>query len=250
MNARASLARLRRLATRSAAPIVLAGGLSGLVTYILVSGARPLYETEAVIFAPAPALLEQYDRLISGAPARNRRDAAVELSDLGNVDEMASRAIARHGSTAAGSDIELRPDPSTGEVAVVVRGPSRRTSRQLANEIASDIVSTRDAATAAQSASARAELRLIGAFADDEPRLRPREDALRRRAAALDGLRRAPGGGLTVLRRARTPTQPVGPRVARDVVLAIVVGILAALTLRSLWRAAPPRVRRVGALRA
>ena len=241
-------AELPRAARSAPAATVLAGALVGIAVYALVAGAPPLYETEAVLSVPAPALLEQYDRLTSSKEPPGRaasRRERLERADLGDVGTVVARVRAALGRPAAGSEVAVRIDDVAGEAAVVVRARSAQAARRIADEIAAGIVHARDAATARQRASGRAELRLVAALADRDDRLRSRADALRAQVAALAQLQRAPGGGLSVLRPAPTPTQPVAPRVTRDVILATIAGMLGWITLTRLRGAASARRRRL-----
>ena len=242
--------RTRSLA-RAVGPTVLSGAVMGLLVYALVAGAPPLYQSEATIAAAAPALLEQYHRITTsgttGAANATGADHRIGPDDLGDVRDLVDRVRAHRGSRAASSEIGLRIDDAAGEVRVIARGHHRQTTRLMANDIAAGIVGGRDVTTAKQHESVEAELRLVAMLARTSPRMRSRANALRTRLAALDQLRQTPGGGLTVLRQARTPTEPIAPRVMRDVVLAVVAGMLGWVTLSRL-RPALVRERRARAV--
>lgn len=237
-------AELLRAARRGPGPIILAGALLGLAVYVLVAGAPPLYETEAVLSAPAPALLERYDRLTSSDMGSRRAasgGAGLSRADLGDVRTLAARARESLGPPAARSEVTLRIDRLAGEAALVVRARSAQAGRRIADETAGGIIRAREAAMAEQQASVRAELRLVDRLADRVGRLRSRASALRAQLQGLDQLRHVPGGGLSVLSAAPTPTEPVAPRVTRDVILATIAGMWGWVTLTRLRAAASAR---------
>lgn len=244
---------LTRSLARGAAPIVLSGSLCGLVVYALVAGSPPLYESEAIVSAAPPPLLEQYDRVVAQRSIPRGRPIGSDdtlTSDLGDVRALVATVREHRNPRAAGSEVDLRIDAAAGEIAVVARSHDRHTTRLIANDIAAGIRGVRDIAISRQHTSVQAELRLVAMLARRVPRLRSRADALRARLAALDQLRQTPGGGLTVLRPARIPTEPVAPRVTRDVILATVAGMLAWVTLSRLRTAACSRRRRLRAAAA
>ena len=242
-------AELLRAATRRHTGTLVAGALLGLAVYALVAGAPRLYETEAVLSAPAPDLLEQYAQMMSNDdPSQPRvasRDGELDRTDLGDVAGIAARARSGLGRLPSTSEVALRIDDVAGEAAVIVRARDPRAARLMAGEIAAGIIDTRNAAMAKQHASVRAELRLIATLADRDGRLRSRADALRAHLAVLAQLRRSPGSGVSILRAAPTPTEPVSPRVTRDVTLAAVTGMLGWVTLTRLRAGASTRRRRL-----
>lgn len=109
------------------------------------------------------------------------------------------------------------------------------------------IVRSRETAINTQRVSVLAELWLVSALANRDRRLRARANELRTRLAALAQLRQTPGGGMTLLRPGRTPSEPIAPRIARDVIVAIALGILGWATFASVRRSASIRRRRVQA---
>lgn len=230
---------------RGPVPVVLAGVLLAAVVYALVAGSRPVYESQAVVAATSPALLIEYDRIIHAATEPvAAEDRKLTAGDLGNVGGAVEQARVALGSRGRGSDVEIEIDAEEGEASIVGRAHDARSSRALADGVAAAIVTERTLTTFLRLESATQELRLVAALARPSPELRPRVAALRRQIRALNALARTPSGGLEVLRQAQTPREPVGPRVGRDVLLAAVFGMLGAVTVRALWRAAPARLRR------
>jgi hypothetical protein len=228
------------------APIVLAGVLLAGLVYGYVGGSRPVYEAEAVVSAESPALLAEWDRVIRPevptVPAEDRR---LGPGDLGNLAGAISSARGSLEPRWRDSRVEIAIDAEEGEASIIARAADARASRTLANTVAASIVTDRTLTTFLRLESATQELLLIAGLARTAPALRPRVAALRREIKALNQLVRTPSGGLGVLRRAQTPREPVGPRVGRDVILAGVFGMLAAVSARGLWRTAPPRLRRL-----
>jgi hypothetical protein len=211
--------------------------------YALVAGSPPLYETQAVLSAPAPALLAQYSRVISAGAGSAPNPPGLDLADLGDVAGEVDRVRGALGAAAARTIVSVDTDAKRGEVSVTARDRRPRVARLVADAVAQAIVGQRDSATAQRLSSAREQLKLVDGLAADSPQLRPRALPLRRQIVALDQLRRVPGGGMSLLRAAATPTRPVGPRATRDAVLAAVVGMLLAVTLRALWRLPATRAR-------
>lgn len=225
-------------ATRGAVAIVLAGAFLGLAVLGLVAGSPRMYEAETILSAPAPALLVQHDRLVSRTDAIGEGvadgDDSLDRADLGDVGAIAAQALERSGTRVAGTAVALRIDDVVNEAAVVVRARHPDRARRIADDIAAGIVRAREAATSNRQASVRAELWLVSRLASRDHRLRSRAAALRTNLAALAQLRRISGSGLTVLRPARTPTEPVSPRMTRDVILATVLGMVGWVTLTRL----------------
>lgn len=218
--------------------VALAGALTAIAAYALLAGARPLYETAAVLSAPSPALLDEYAGAVSatdgpGAPARR---PGLDRTNLGDVSAALKRLRAGLGDVAARSEVTIDVDDEAGEISVIARDQRPRTGSLVANGLAALIVEQRTAAANESFANARAQAVLLAVLARRTPRLRQRIGRLRTRVAILDQLRRVPGGGLIVLRRATTPTQAVGPHVGRDVLLGGVFGMLVFVSLRSLRR--------------
>lgn len=178
-------------------------------------------------------------------PRSASRDGKLDRTDLGDVAGIVARARSGLGRLPSTTEVTLRIDDIAGEAAVVVRARSPQAARLMADEIAAGIVDGRNAAIAQQHASVRTELRLIATLADRDGRLRSRADALRAHLAVLTQLRRAPGGGVAILRPAPTPTEPVSPHVTRDVTLAAVTGMLGWVTLTRLRAGASTRRRRL-----
>ena len=228
---------------RAAIPVVIAGVACAAGAYALVAGSPPLYESQAVVSAPAPALLAKYSSVISAGAGSAPNPPGLDLADLGDVAGVVDRARGALGVAAARTVVSVDTDAKRGEVSVTTRDPRPRVARLVADAVAGAIVGQRDSAMAQRLAGAREQLKLVEGLAADSPRLRPRAVLLRRQIVVLDQLRRVPGGGLTLLRPAATPRRPVGPRGTRDALLAAVVGMLLAVTLRALWRRPATRSR-------
>jgi hypothetical protein len=227
---------------------MLSGALLGLAVFALVAGSPEVYETEAILSVPAPALLAELDRLTSSTDASGDRGASaderLDRADLGDVGAIAARVRDRRGLRPADSEVALRIDDLVDEAAVIVRARNAQTARRMADDIAAGIVRSRETAINSQRVSVLAESRLLSALANRDRRLRARANELRTRRAALAQLRQTPGGGITLLRPARTPSEPVAPRIARDVIVAIALGMLGWTTFASLRRTASIRRRR------
>lgn len=226
--------------------IVLAGLAAASVVYALVAGARPLYESQAVLYAPSPALLDQFDRLVVPEPGLpGAVDAALRARDLGDVGSIAGDVRLRLGLRADSGTLDISIDSSAGQAAVIARHRSAATSQDLAKGVADGIMTRRADLLSTRLAEARAEQQLATAIASQarSAQARSRVRAIRDRIAGLTELRAGGSTGLITLRAAATPREPVAPRVLRDVIFAALLGALAAISLRRLSRARPVVLR-------
>lgn len=233
---------------RHAAAVGVPGLLFGALVYGLVAGAEPLYESEGVLSVASPALLEQYDRLTEADSTIDRRRDGLERADMGDLQEAAASARKGLGFRRSRASIQVEVDPDAREARVIARGREPGDTRRLANEVMDRIVAQRDELVSRRLASARAELPLAAALARRSVQRRRHADRLRARIAALKQLRTSPGGGITALRLAPMPTKPVAPRIARDVIVAGLLGLLASVSVRELKRRPPALLRQVRSL--
>ncbi len=221
---------------RRAAAIGLPALLLGGFVYGLVGDAPPLYESEAVLSGASPALLAQYDRLAGGGSRFRHGQGALDRAYLGDPEAIVASARKSLGSREPAGAVRIQVDRGAREIRIVVRDHDRDASRRLANEVTTGVVARRDKLVATQLTNARAELPLVAALALRSPRLRREVAVLRKRIAALKQLRTVQGGGLSVLRLAPTPSKPVAPRVARDVIVAVMLGLLMGFSIHEAKR--------------
>lgn len=222
--------------------VLLAGLAAGAIVYALVSGSRPLYEATAVLSAPSPALLEQFDRLTALEAEADRRvedGARLGSRDLGDLDAVAEAVRRRLGLHSSGT-LDVSIDSQENEVSIAARHFSPATSKQLANGVADGIISQRSRLLAVRLIGARAELVLLTSLANRSRHMSGRARTLRDRIVGLNQLRATEGGGLSPLRRAETPTEPVSPRPVRDVIFGALLGMLSALSVRAAYRRRKP----------
>lgn len=225
---------------RGPTAIVVAGLAGAAVVYALVSGSRPLYESQAVLVAPSPALLEQFDHAVAPKPGRpGIGDAALRSRHLGDVRSIAESVRRGLSLRKDGGALDISIDSSAGHAVVAARHHSPAISRDLAKGVADGIVGRRAALLSTRLAEARVELPLATTLAtrSQSAAARARERVVRERIASLAQLRAGGSTGLSTLRGAAIPREPVAPRVLRDVIFAALLAMFAAITLRALSRA-------------
>lgn len=226
--------------------VALAGVAAAAIVFALVVGSRPLYEAQAGLSAPAPGLLEQFDRLtaLDVQPARGTdSEATLGSRDLGDVGAVVEAVRRRLGLHADSGTLDVSIDSQRREVSIAARHSSPATSKQLANGVVDGIISQRSRLLSGRLAEARTELVLVATLARRSRPLVARARTLGDRITGLVQLRATEGAGLSTLRRAKTPTEPVAPRPVRDVIFGALLGMLSALSVRALFQAVQVRRR-------
>lgn len=226
------------------------GGLAGgILVYLLVAGSQPLYESESVLYTPSLALLAEFDRVTAPQLNATRRveTPTLDRRDLGDVGAIADAVRRRLGSRADSGTIEVAVDSLAREVSITTRHHVPSVSRDLVNGVAQGIITRRYELLSKRLGDARASLALLTVLGAPSRAAQARVHALHDRISGLVQLRSSGGGGLSALRRADTPTEPVSPRKVRDAIVGALVAMLVAVTVQSLDRSVRTKLRNRGA---
>jgi hypothetical protein len=230
---RAALPSLTRVAARFALPLLL-GVLFALGTIALVWQAPLLFETSVQLRAAPPSLLQGFALAVDGDVTRQPQPAdTLRVPDLGSVaaaEQTARKEIGGPVAMTARFDLEL--PPGSRDFAVIVQARQREKTAALANAFAVALIRQREILLRQRNAELQASVAPLRSLVSRNQNLRPRLGNIDSRLQWVRFLESVPGAGISIRERAAVPTDPVGPRILRDVIVAFLLGCLLGLTPR------------------